>query len=72
MSQGASIFIGSSSPLFPCKMLDVSDAGARLQLDVPGTLPDEFILVLSRDGRLSRKCRIRWRRRDMVGVRFLT
>jgi hypothetical protein len=53
-------------------MLDVSDAGARLQLDGIDALPDEFILVLSRDGRLNRKCRIMWRRDGMVGVRFLT
>jgi len=53
-------------------MLDLSDAGARLKVD-PGTaLPAQFILVMSRDGRLNRRCRTVWRNEDMLGVQFLS
>lgn len=57
--------------MIPCMMLDLSDAGARLKLDAKTELPTEFILVLSRDGRLNRPCRIVWREEEMFGVRFL-
>ena len=57
--------------MIPCMMLDLSDAGARLKLDAKTEVPAEFILVLSRDGRLNRPCRIVWREEETFGVRFL-
>jgi hypothetical protein len=53
-------------------IVDLSDAGARLKLDPKIQLPSEFILVLSRDGRLNRRCRSVWRDDDIVGVKFQT
>ena len=37
-----------------CAMLDVSATGTRLELSAPYTLPEQFVLVLSKDGRLRR------------------
>jgi hypothetical protein len=53
-------------------MLDLSVAGARLKVDAGTKLPQQFILVMSRDGKLNRRCRTIWRDEDMLGVQFLS
>jgi hypothetical protein len=58
--------------MIPCVMLDLSDAGAKLKVEAETQLPSTFILVMSRDGRLNRKCRAAWRKKDVLGVQFLT
>jgi hypothetical protein len=35
-------------------------------------LPDEFILVLAKQAKVHRRCRVVWRGGDAVGVRFST
>jgi hypothetical protein len=52
-------------------MLDLSDTGACLETDASEALPDEFILLLSHDGRLHRQCSVAWRSEKSIGVRFL-
>jgi hypothetical protein len=52
-------------------MLDLSGTGARLETKAPEALPDEFILLLSHDGRLHRQCSVAWRSANSIGVRFL-
>jgi hypothetical protein len=55
-----------------CTMLDVSAGGARLKIDGDLTVPDQFILFLSKiDGRLKRRCVITWRKEKQIGVRFV-
>jgi hypothetical protein len=58
----------------PCFALDISQSGAKL--DVDGTLglgpSDEFFLVLSNFGTAHRKCRKVWLNGSLVGVNFLT
>jgi hypothetical protein len=70
--QGAWIFPGGGTPSIPCVMVDLSVSGARLKVDPGRELPSQFILVLSRDGRLNRHCQTMWRDQDMVGVQFLS
>jgi len=53
----------------PCVIADISASGARLTLEQVNLLPDEFILALNVD--LMKKCKVMWRRRNQVGVRFL-
>jgi hypothetical protein len=54
---------------FPCTVLDVSRSGARLSIDDPNALPNEFILELKTD--LIRWCRVVWRRNKEVGVEYI-
>ena len=58
-------------PLGECQMKDISAGGARFVHSLPDGLPAEFFLSLSRDGRVRRRCEIRWREKDQVGVRFV-
>jgi hypothetical protein len=49
---------------------DVSESGARLAVGNPESLPDEFILQLTRNGRVLRRCRVAWKKPDEVGVKY--
>lgn len=69
--QGAWIFVGAEEASIPCMILDLSSGGARLGLRERVVLPKEFILVMSRDGRLNRRCEVAWSKDNMIGVRFL-
>jgi hypothetical protein len=56
-----------------CHLCDVSASGARLSITsrVLGKLPEEFILVLAKQAKVHRRCRIVWRGHDEIGVRFI-
>jgi PilZ domain len=57
--------------IVPCHILDVSATGARLRVGITANLPDSFTLNLDMRRHHSRHCRLVWRARDQVGVRFV-
>jgi hypothetical protein len=59
------------SVLEGCRLVDISAGGARLEVDNPAGLPDQFVLLLSRDGALHRQCAVVWRSENSVGVEFV-
>jgi hypothetical protein len=59
------------SILGSCTMLDVSASGAKLQPRAPVEVPDDFILVLSKNGHVLRQCRLVWRSEAAIGVQFV-
>jgi hypothetical protein len=61
---------GSGAP-HPCDILDISGVNARLRAADPAQLPNEFVLLLSADGRVHRRCKVIWRSSDEIGVRFM-
>ncbi len=67
---GARIMTIDGAELGLCLMIDVSASGARLVLQSTEQPPDEFRLVLSRNGRVHRHCGVVWHGKKMVGVRF--
>jgi hypothetical protein len=68
---GARMARADGTVLGTCLILDLSGTGARLKTDASEALPDEFILVLSHDGRLHRQCSVAWRSPTAIGVQFL-
>jgi hypothetical protein len=54
-----------------CSLHDVSERGARLGVNAGEPLPDEFILQLTRNGKVLRHCRVVWRRGEEVGVKYI-
>ena len=58
------------SILGKCLMLDVSAGGAKLMPKTASAVPDKFVLVLSRDGRVRRRCTVAWRSETTMGVHF--
>jgi|HubBroStandDraft_1064217.scaffolds.fasta_scaffold665851_2 hypothetical protein len=69
--QGARLISADGANLGVCVMHDVSATGACLGSKTPGALPDNFILLLSHDGRLRRQCSVVWRAKDSLGVEFI-
>ena len=53
-----------------CEMVDISETGAYLKVETPDTLPDQFILLLSKNARVRRQCAVVWRSGNSIGVRF--
>jgi PilZ domain len=56
--------------LHGCVMSDISDSGARLDIDETKTIPDQFTLLLSSNGSARRTCRVVWRKPRQIGVSF--
>src|SRR5262245_7569763 len=46
----------NSVPLCSCQVCDISEGGARLRLECPADVPEDFILVLSPYGQAFRYC----------------
>lgn len=53
-----------------CALADISDHGARLDVESTEKVPDNFILLLSNRGRPKRKCKVAWRNEHQLGVEF--
>lgn len=53
----------------PCRLRDLSDSGARLEVD-SHNVPDTFELIVEMDG-LEARCEVIWRRNTVIGVRFV-
>ena len=54
--------------LMSCRVMDLSDVGAKLQPDDPPACPDEFVLHIKAGP--TNHCEVAWRHGDTVGVRF--
>jgi hypothetical protein len=68
---GAWVALGNDAPAKACTVADVSETGARLELESPGELPKEFWLLLSRDGKVRRRCEVVWQTGGQVGARYM-
>jgi len=55
-----------------CVIRDISATGAQLAFKTPKALPENFILLLSPDGRVRRQCAVVWRSDDALGVKFIS
>ena len=67
---GAKIVAPDGSWGRDCKVLDVSDSGARLAIEAGAELPKDFILALSMDGKATRQCHVMWAKDSEIGVVF--
>ena len=72
MSLPAWLEVNSSSLLERCKLIDLSESGARLGITDVRNLPPQFNLYLARIGQSAHQCRIVWQRGNEVGVEFVT
>ena len=67
----AFIYTVEGRPIGACSTLDISETGAKLLWACAGELPPEFLLSLSKDGKVRRRCHLRWQEGDKIGVRFI-
>ena len=66
---GAQILFDNQSSSIDCLVRNISETGARLALESPMNLPDEFNLVIKPQGRTYR-AKVMWRRLTLIGVAF--
>ena len=67
---GAKIIAIDGSWAHDCRVLDVSDSGAKLTIKEQSDLPKDFILALSVDGKATRQCHVMWVKDSEIGVVF--
>ena len=53
-----------------CRVIDQTDAGARIQIDPAAPIPSNFNLLLSRGIGAGRPARLKWRQGAHVGLAF--
>jgi PilZ domain len=58
--------------LHGCVLSDISDTGARISVENADAIPDSFMLLLARNGKALRPCRVIWRKPQQLGVSFVT
>ena len=56
--------------LHGCVLSDISEHGARIDIDETKPIPDNFTLMLSSNGSARRKCKVVWRKPRNIGVTF--
>src|ERR1700684_1846111 len=56
--------------LHGCVLSDVSETGARIDIDETEMIADHFTLFLSSNGSARRKCKVVWRKPNQIGVTF--
>jgi hypothetical protein len=61
---------GPGQPLRNCIIWDIAESGGRITIAEAETVPDEFVLILSRNGDFGRRCRVLWR--EGLQVEFFT
>ncbi len=59
-----------SEKLHGCVINDISDFGAKLDVENAEGVPEKFLLLLSARGTPKRKCRVVWRDGEQIGVEF--
>jgi PilZ domain len=52
-----------------CRVRNISDTGACLEVESPVGIPDQFTLLIEND-HLHRPCRVSWRKEKRIGVTF--
>jgi hypothetical protein len=52
-----------------CRIRNISDTGALLEVESPLGIPDQFTLLIEHD-HLQRPCHVSWRKEKRIGIRF--
>ena len=55
-----------------CVVSNISDTGARIDMENAEAAPEQFVLFLSFNGAARRLCRVIWREPHRIGVNFET
>lgn len=72
MCRTAEVFCGTGRVPIACRIVDLSDGGARLVIPARllAALPRSFTLALFRDGSVNRDCKVVWTDKWNFGVKF--
>lgn len=65
------IVVEPGQPPLRCMLLNVSQGGAKIEIDGQVEPPGQFTLLLTAHGHSPRPCRVVWRNGTNMGVEFL-
>jgi hypothetical protein len=71
MNQACWLDIGDGQAPIACRLNSISEHRAKLELVLSSQISDEFVLYLTKDGKVARKCRIVERTESEIEVEFL-
>jgi hypothetical protein len=69
-NQPATIYDSERQLERPCILSNFSNTGAKITGVRASTIPDEFMLRITRGRGRVRKCRVLWRNEHTIGVKF--
>lgn len=69
ISKNALLFFDAQRGVFSCRVQDITNSGAGLELSNVNLLPMDFELTFDKFHTV-RECRVIWRHGDFVGVAF--
>jgi hypothetical protein len=70
VNQDGMIYGLSGAQIAPCRLRNISATGAQIELLREIELPKGFLLSLSGQGGVQRRCTIMWQFSTVVGVKF--
>jgi hypothetical protein len=62
--------VAAAGELQVCTLSDISETGARIDVQSADDLPDHFLLWLAANGSARRTCSVVWRKAKQIGVKF--
>lgn len=68
--KGVKVIFNNNQSTIACVARNMTDTGARLEVANTLGIPDEFTLV-SEDGTMRRRCTVKWRKEQAIGVEFV-
>jgi hypothetical protein len=68
--QDGMIYGLKGAQIAPCRLRNISRTGAQIELHRETELPKTFLLSLSANGSVRRRCTIMWQFSIVVGVKF--
>lgn len=68
--KGARIVFNQGFSTITCVVRNLTEGGAKLELDTMSGVPDEFTLVFD-TGAAERTCSVRWRKGNAIGIQFI-
>ena len=67
---GAKIVFNGGNSVVDVTIRNLSETGAKIELDMPTSIPDQFELSIPAKSR-SHNAEVRWRRIGSIGVQFI-
>lgn len=64
------VYAASGETIARCRLRNVSDTGAQIELIRDVDLPKRFVLSLSSQGQVHRRCELVWQFSTVVGAKF--
>ncbi len=68
--KGGRIVFNKNLSTMDCVIRNLTESGARLEVDAPQRIPDRFVLKYEQ-GMRQRDCEVRWRKANTMGVAFV-